>query len=171
MTRRVLSIAVCVAGMGLAASTAAVQTASRDHGAVAVSLWEPPQGGHERDLLHGPWGARLAPNPDDVYTLAHRKRDGVNPGVIVTDSRGRTWHVKQPRYSRGDEGPVEVVISRVLSAIGYHQPPVYYLPSFTMREGSHTHVVRGGRFRLSEPSMKSRGEWYWKDNPFVATQP
>ena len=171
MRRLRLSIAASIAAIGLAVATAAVPIAARDAGVVAASLWEPPQGGHQRDLLNGPYGAQMAPDPRDTYTFVHRKMHGANPGLVVTDSHGRTWHVKQPRYSRGDEGPVEVTISRVLSAIGYHQPPNYYLPSFTMREGSHTHVVRGGRFRLSDPSMKSVGEWYWKSNPFVGTQP
>jgi hypothetical protein len=170
MNRPRFAIAACVVGIGLSVPP----LPSAAHGkaaAAAASLWEPPQGGHERDLLNGPWGAKMAPDPTDVYTFVHRKRDGVNPGLVVTDSRGRTWHVKQPRNGPGDEGPVEVTLSRILSAIGYHQPPVYYLPDFTLRNGSRTHVVRGGRFRLSDPRVKSRGEWAWTSNPFVDTQP
>ena len=51
---------------------------------------------------------------------------------------GREWHVKQPprRSAQGEEGPVEVVLSRVLSGLGYHQPPVYFLRSFTMADAS-----------------------------------
>jgi hypothetical protein len=166
MRTRIFLVAVCMAGIALAVATAA------DRGpAVATSLWEAPTAAHERDLLNGPWGPEMAPDPHDTYTFVRRKQDGVNPGVTVTDSRGRTWHVKQPRYSRGDEGPVEVTLSRILSAIGYHQPPVYYLPSFTMKDGSHIHVEHGGRFRLNDPSLQSRGQWSWKNNPFIGTQP
>src|SRR5678809_993978 len=53
------------------------------------------------------------------------------------------------------------------SALGYHQPPVYYLPSFTMRDKSGVHTERGGRFRLAMPSLVDQGEWSWQQNPFV----
>jgi hypothetical protein len=137
-----------------------------------ASLWEQPANPTGRDLFNGPWGAALAPDPHDTYAFLHRKEDGVNPGVVVRDSRGRTWHVKQaPRGERGDEGPVEVTLSRVLSAIGYHQPPVYYLPSFVMTDEKGRHTEAGGRFRLDESSIHARGNWSWKDNPFVGTRP
>jgi hypothetical protein len=64
-----------------------------------------------------------------------------------------------------------VVVSRVLSAVGYHQPPVYFLPSFTLGDGRELRMVRGGRFRLSLDTLKSRGHWAWEENPFVGTQP
>jgi hypothetical protein len=86
----------------------------------------------------------------------------------VRDPRGRVWHVKQPiEGRRGDEGPVEVTVSRVLSAVGFHQPPVYFLPSFTMTDSHGTHLEAGGRFRLDEPSLKARGNWRFQENPFV----
>ena len=62
-------------------------------------------------------------------------------------------------------------MSRVLSAVGYHQPPVYYLRSFMMRDASGTHRVPGGRFRLHDGTMHSRGKWLWQQNPFVGTRP
>jgi len=135
------------------------------------SWWEPPDRLADRDLFHGPWGAAHAPDPAAEYTFVRPKSGGFNPGVIVRDALGREWHVKQPRPSHGDEGPSEVVLSRVLSALGYHQPPVYYLPSFTMRDKSGVHTERGGRFRLDEPSMKDMGEWSWQQNPFVGQRP
>ena len=96
-----------------------------------------------RDLFNGPWGAAHAPDPDAVYTYVRPKKGGINPGMIVRDPQGREWHVKQPPHTvKATEGPVEVMLSRVLSALGYHQPPVYYLPSFTMRDGSGTHRER-----------------------------
>jgi hypothetical protein len=91
----------------------------------ANALWEPPTGLHDRNLFYGPWGARLQPDPHAVYTFVRRKTNGTNPGVIVRDPQGREWHVKQSKGSSPHpEGPVEVVVSRVLSAVGYHQPPV-----------------------------------------------
>jgi hypothetical protein len=137
------------------------------------SWWERPDDLATRDLFNGPWGARLAPDPQAVYTFVRPKTGGVNPGLVVRDEHGREWHVKQapPRGNRGDEGPVEVTVSRVLSGLGFHQPPVYYLPAFTLRNGPSTHVERGGRFRLDDPSLESRGEWSWHQNPFIGQKP
>jgi len=92
--------------------------------------------------------------------------------VIVRDPQGREWHVKQGKGSgQHSEGPVEVVVSRVLSAVGYHQPPVYYLPSFTMRDGKNTHSEPGGRFRLDEPSLRETGNWSWDDPVVKGSRP
>jgi hypothetical protein len=136
------------------------------------SLWEPPADLAAQDLFNGPWGAAHAPNPDDRYLLVKHKHSGVNPGMTVLDSRGREWSVKQaPLEDWPDEGPVEVVMSRVLSAVGYHQPPVYYLPRFTLADEWSTHVERGGRFRLKLKVLKDRGAWSWHQNPFVGTRP
>jgi len=131
------------------------------------SWWQAPDNLHARDLFNGPWGAKNAPDPHAEYTFVRPKTGGFNPGVIVLDPQGRQWHVKQPSGHHGDEGPSEVVVSRVLSALGYHQPPVYYLPSFTMRDKSGVHTERGGRFRLAMPSLVDQGEWSWQQNPFV----
>src|SRR5262245_18810200 len=81
-------------------------------------LWEPPTGSHDRDLFYGPWGAHMEPDPRAVYTFVRRKTAGTNPGVVVKDPQGREWHVKQPPKSgKHPEAPVEVVVSRVLSAV------------------------------------------------------
>src|SRR5262249_27077577 len=101
-----------------------------------------------------------------------RKAHGTNPGITVRDPNGREWHVKQPPHTaQGAEGPIEVVLSRVLSAVGYHQPPVYFLPSLTVKDGAGTHVEPGGRFRLTDKSIKSVDTWSWQQNPFVGMRP
>jgi hypothetical protein len=136
------------------------------------ALWEQPDDLQNRDLFNGPWGAERAPDPQVTYTFIRAKEHGVNPGVVVRDPLGREWHVKQPPHNHnGAEGPVEVVLSRVLSAVGYHQPPVYFLPSFTMKDASGTHRAPGGRFRLHDKSLKNLGIWSWQQNPFVGTRP
>ena len=135
------------------------------------SWWQPPDNLHARDLFNGPWGRQYAPDPHAEYTFVRPKTGGFNPGVIVRDPQGREWHVKQPSGHHGDEGPSEVVLSRVLSALGYHQPPVYYLSSFTMRDQSGVHLERGGRFRLTMPSLTDHGEWSWEQNPFFGQRP
>jgi hypothetical protein len=66
---------------------------------------------------------------------------------------------------------VEVVLSRVLSAAGYHQPPVYYLDHFRLTDRKGTHEQAGGRFRPKVKELKDRGEWSWQRNPFVGTRP
>ena len=91
--------------------------------------------------------------------------------MTVRDPLGREWSVKQAGAETPDEGPVEVALSRILSTVGYHQPPVYYLPSFTLEDDWGTHVEPGGRFRLKLKTLKDRGEWSWQQNPFVGTRP
>jgi hypothetical protein len=136
-----------------------------------ASLWQAPADIAARDLFYGPWGPRHAPDADDTYRLVQVKHSGVNPGLTVVDSRGREWSVKQAFPDGPDEGPVEVVVSRLLSAVGYHQPPVYYLSTFTLTDdwGSRRHP--GGRFRLKLAALKDRGSWSWQQNPFVGTRP
>jgi hypothetical protein len=147
----------------------ALQPSSAEPGA---SLWERPTDLPRRDLFYGPWGVGRAPNPDATYRYVHGKHSGVNPGMTVIDPQGREWSVKQALPGGlDDEGPVEVALSRLLSAIGYHQPPVYFLPSFTLKDDWGTHTERGGRFRLKEETLKDAGPWSWQENPFVGSQP
>jgi hypothetical protein len=129
-------------------------------------FWEDPQDLAARDLFTGPWGPKHAPDPKAVYTFVHSKVHGASPGMTVTDPEGRKWSIKQSA-----EGPVEVMHSRILSALGYHQPPVYFLPSFTLRDDKGTRVERGGRFRPTMPELEELGDWSWQQNPFVGTKP
>lgn len=165
----VLNAASCAKRTDLRTPPAAAQKSSA---AAGVTLWEPPADLSARNLYDGPWGARNAPDPKDVFTFVERKHSGVNIGMTVVDSKGREWSVKQGYPSGLDnEAPVEVVMSRLLSAIGYHQPPVYYLPSFTLKDDWGTHTEPGGRFRLKEETLKEEGPWQWNDNPFADSRP
>jgi len=94
------------------------------------ALWQQPTDLAARDLFVGEWGAERAPDPFAVYTFVRKKAHGASPGATVSDPGGRRWHVKQ-----GREAQPEVVLSRVLSAVGYHQPPEYFLKSFVLRDG------------------------------------
>jgi hypothetical protein len=133
-----------------------------------AELWQRPVDLASRDLYYGPWGREHAPDAAATYTFVERKRQGTNPGLTVTDAREHDWHVKQPPHNdQGDEGPIEVVLSRVLSGVGYHQPPVYFVPSISVQEGKRVHVEPGGRFRLTEKSLKHVSDWSWQQNPFV----
>jgi hypothetical protein len=138
------------------------------HAATAdiTELWQEPSAIERCDLSVGPWGSENAPDPLATYDFVQPKQGGSSPGLTVVDPRGRKWHVKQ-----GREASPETVVSRVLSALGYHQPPVYFLPRFKLARGSNVSEVEGGRFRLTQPSLKNQGPWKWEENPLAGTRP
>src|SRR5688572_14319760 len=172
----------CIARLALVALTATIATsacagvkvpkAQTTPAPPAASLWTEPTNLAQRDLFYGPWGKEHAPDPNGVYTLVELKHTGVNLGMTVKDDKGREWSVKQP-YPGGldSEAPVEVTLSRLLSAVGYHQPPVYFLREFTLKDDWGTHTEMGGRFRLKLDELDDEGEWAWEDNPFVSSRP
>lgn len=129
-------------------------------------LWHEPDDLSAYDAFAGPWGEEYAPDPRALYKLSAEKTHGYSPGMTVRDPNGERWSVKQ-----GPEGPVEVTVSRILSALGYHQPPIYYLPSFRLDHGDWIEVAPGGRFRPHDKILKNVGEWSWQQNPFVGTAP
>jgi hypothetical protein len=133
----------------------------------SAQLWEEPKDLPFRNLFDGPWGKDLAPSPTATYTFVSAKTVGVSPGFTVADEKGLEWSVKQ-----GPEAKVEVVMSRVLSAVGYHQPPVYYLPRWTISGAASTSspVQQEGRFRPKHTVLKEDGEWSWQENPFIGTR-
>jgi hypothetical protein len=168
---RLLSLLPLLMATSASFCAAAIRPTVPPRDAAPASLWVEPVDLEHRDLFNGPWGAERAPDPAAPYRLVHYKHSGINPGMTVRDPLGREWSVKQAGADIPDEGPVEVVLSRVLSAVGYHQPPVYYLPALTLEDEWSTHGEPGGRFRLKDKSLKDRGEWSWQQNPFVETTP
>jgi hypothetical protein len=72
----------------------------------------------------------------------------------------------------GPEAQTEVVLSRILWGLGYHQPPVYYLPSWRLDTGNGTPtVISEARFRPKLPNLVRAEEvWSWADNPFSGTR-
>jgi hypothetical protein len=139
--------------------------ASRGAAPSLTELWVDPVDLPHQNLAIGRWADR-APDPKGHYTFLKSKTHGTSPGLKIRDSRGREWHVKQ-----GREAQPEVVMSRLLSAVGYRQPPVYFLPSFTITDNAGTRTMTGGRFRLADPALTDRGEWVWERNPYVGTKP
>ena len=136
-----------------------------------ASLWSEPRDLATRDLLNGPWGRSHAPDVRDRYTLVAMKHSGVNPGMTVHDAHGREWSVKlPPNDGQNSEAPIEVVLSRVLSAIGYHQPPVYYLPRWGLVDDTGMTPQGAGRFRLEREAEDKLEPWAWHENPFVGTR-
>src|SRR4029453_7248607 len=85
---RILIVFAAAAGI-IAATSAPLFTSAED--SQLAQLWQEPSDLLSRDLFHGPWGAQNAPDPAATYTFTKPKEGGVNPGVIVRDSHGRTW--------------------------------------------------------------------------------
>ena len=87
-------------------------------------------------------GAALALHSQrDVHVDIMADPSGFSPGLDVKDEQGREWSVKL-----GPEARTEVVASRIVWAMGYHQPPVYYLPRFALRDDGL--VKTGGAWPL-----------------------
>lgn len=127
-------------------------------------LWVPPTDLESRDLRFGPSGPNLAPRPGERFEFVGEKKTGTSPGYDVKDSKGRAWGIKL-----GPESRPEVALSHLLWGLGYHQPDLYYVPRWILvRDGKET-VYNGGRFRIE--SEEKTGEWSWRDNPFLDTQP
>jgi hypothetical protein len=131
-----------------------------------ADLWEDPTDLTTRDLFWGPWGQRFAPPAHDTYRVLDVKTTGFSRGFSVEDAHGQQWSVKQ-----GPEAHVEVVVSRILSAVGYHQPPVYYVESWTKVGGPGDPVQGPARFRRKGIGLKEVSDWSWQQNPFVGTAP
>lgn len=152
-----------IMGAVVAAALTADRTPTAPGSAEIGELWQDPGTVADRDLRWGRGGRALAPSPDADYEFKAIDAVGHSAGFDVVDPQGREWDVKT-----GDEGQPEVVASRLLWAVGYHQPIVYYLPEWRLKNGP---VPRphGGRFRL-ESGHQTAGAWSWSDNPFKGTR-
>ena len=130
----------------------------------ASSLWVDDRVAN-RDLFGGAGGARTAPPVrGGRFAFVERKTNGTNPGYEVRDGRGRRWSVKL-----GKEAQTEVVASRILWAMGYHQPANYYIAEWSMT-GAVAGRQEPARFRLESDGTKVASDWSWYENPFVGTQ-
>ncbi len=130
-----------------------------------AEFWQEPVDLLQRDLFNGPGGPGLTPLPDGTYQFVAFKTSGTNPGYDVRDASGRFWSVKL-----GIEASSEVTVSRVLWAMGFHQPATYYLPQFTLT-GIDAGTKRQARFRTDLEPWRAAGEWSWYANPFADTRP
>lgn len=128
-------------------------------------LWVEPARIAARDLFWGPGGRELAPPPGATFTFKEQDTSGYSPGFDLEDAEGREWSAKQ-----GPEAQTEVVASRIYWAVGYHQPPTYFLAEWTIEGGGASEgPQQSARFR---PDIgKVVGDWSLHQNPFVGTQP
>ena len=119
-----------------------------------------------RDLFWGVGGQRYAPRPDAVYRQLGKDETGFRVSFDVADPDGTEWSAKI-----GPEAQTEVVVSRILWGIGYHQPPVYYLPSWQVSAGGDPRKESEARFRPKLARLERLPDiWNWADNPFSGTR-
>lgn len=116
-----------------------------------------------RDLFWGVGGRRYAPPAHAVYRTIGKDASGFSVSYDVTSPDGTEWSAKI-----GAEAQTEVVVSRILWGVGYHQPPIYYLPSWTRDDGRKESEAR---FRPKLAALKRLPDvWNWADNPFAGTR-
>jgi hypothetical protein len=159
--------AACFPGPGSLAQSTAQKAPPADTGratrANIAGLWEDPGDVTSRDLLYGRGGKALMPSPATPFEFKGVDTVGYSTGYDVIDSQGRKWDVKT-----GDESQTEVVSSRILWAVGYRQPIVYFMPEWTLTNGPVAKPL-SGRFRYGH-DHKSAGDWSWTENPFLGTR-
>lgn len=155
---RFLAAVTIVVAAGACARTVQQVQVTPAQPAVLAELWQAPD--QPRDLFHGPGGRALMPT-DTAFTFVAEDATGYSPGFDVTDAGGMKWSVKT-----GPEAQTEVVTSRILWAIGFHQPPTYYVDTWSMK-GLRSGPQAAGRFRPDLPGQEVVGDWPWHANPFV----
>jgi hypothetical protein len=130
-----------------------------------AELWIDP-GSKPRNLLDGPPSIEPArPATDARYDILERDPRGFSITYRVRDEAGRVWHVKI-----GPEAQTEVVTSRIVWGLGYHEVPSYFVERWIGVEKSKGSLFGGARFRPKELGLKSAGIWSWRENPFVGTR-
>jgi hypothetical protein len=118
-----------------------------------------------RDLFHGAGGEALTPR-ETSFAFVARDTSGYSSGYDVRDANGLEWSVKL-----GPEAQTEVTASRILWAIGFYQPPTYYLDSWILTgAGTQNGPQQPGRFRPELDSHEVIGDWSWYENPFVGSR-
>ena len=124
-------------------------------------------GATPRDLFWGVGGTQLAPAPEALYDFKAKDTTGFSASFDVTGPDGVEWSAKI-----GPEAQTEVVVSRILWGLGYHQPPIYYLPSWQLQQkGEETRRESEARFRPKLPELRRMDAvWSWADNPFSGTR-
>jgi len=130
-------------------------------------LWVEPEPG--RDLFYGVGGKKLAPNPLTKYVVLNVKKGGFSNGYTVRDLDGREWSAKLYPEAR-----TEVVASRLLWGLGYHQPPIYTVEEWPADGANGENPQPVARFREKQPNFHGLMEdepWSYADNPFVGSRP
>lgn len=167
MTRRIAFTAALGAGALLVSCAPTIKrTGAAPAAAVMSELWIDP-GRVERNLFEGPPAIdRVRPESDARYDVLARDVGGFSITYRVRDARQHVWHVKI-----GPEAQTEVVTSRIVWALGYHEVPSFFVERWIAVDHSRGSQLGGARFRPHELGLKSLGTWSWQQNPFVGTRP
>jgi hypothetical protein len=167
--RAVLVAALLAAGCGLLPTQAIHPPSAPPTPAQMAEFWvdvDPAT----RDLFWGAGGRENAPDPAARYEFVERSSGTLkfSRGFDVKDARGIKWSTKF-----WPEAQSEVVVSRLMWGIGYHQPPTYYVPHWTLSGDTGWAGPQGAaRFRPTPRWIRKHdANWDWHDNPFVGTQP
>jgi hypothetical protein len=128
-----------------------------------TQLWNEPRDLERQNLLWGSAPADQAPSKDVEYEVRKQDTTGYSGGYDVVGPDGRAWDIKV-----GKEAQTEIVVSRILWALGYHQPVAYYVTGWKLA-GTWEDEGEPARFRL-DSDHENAGEWAWLDNPFTNTR-
>lgn len=158
----VLCVAVCSACVPPTVKSTANSPLSR---AAMAEFWIDPQGA-PRNLFEGVPPVRRKPVTEGRYRVLKRDTRGFSITYRVKDDEGVEWNVKI-----GPEAQTEVVTSRILWAVGYHQLPSYFVERWIAVDRGRGQLLGGARFRPHDLGMKGKGPWSWQRNPFVGTRP
>jgi hypothetical protein len=157
---------VATVGLAVACSPTIKSTLPRPPTAAELDqLWVAPSAA--RNLYWGVGGKQLAPDPAVTYHVIEVKRGGFSKGYDVVGPDKRSWSVKFP-----PEAATEVVTSRILWGIGYHQPPNYYVSKWIAEKAPVPNPQLPVRFREKKPNfhgLDDVGTWSYFQNPFVGT--
>ena len=116
------------------------------------------------DLYRGAADPAFAPRPGQRFTFLEKDTTGFSWGYDLRDAEGIQWSAKY-----GPEAQSEVVASRIVWALGYHQPHVYYVDDWHLVGGDRPGPGIASRFRPMPPTMRRGANWSWYENPFVGT--
>jgi hypothetical protein len=158
----VVAVAAGVAACGLRTPSALVKSEPAGKPVPIAALWVEPADIAKRDLYFGPGGKSNAPRGETFEYVQGESL--LSWGYDVKDPQGQEWSVKF-----GVESQAEVAVSRLLWAIGYHQPPTYYVDAWALT-GRHDGPQPPGRFRLERPVADVVDVWDWYENPFVGSR-
>jgi hypothetical protein len=166
---RITSAATLAAAMLMLSSGCAIPTVKRTGSgpptrAQLAELWVNP-GSAPRDLAAGVGGRHPRPAADATYDVISKDTRGFSITYRVKDRRGAEWNVKI-----GPEAQTEVVASRILWGLGYHQVPSYFVERWIAVENARGELRGGARFRPRDLPLHSAGAWSWQRNPFVGTR-
>lgn len=168
MTRRhrlVGLVSLAVAAATACAHPAIKRTTDRPPTRLELAqLWIDPAD-DRRDLFAGAGAGYARPQTDGRYEIVERDTRGFSITYVVRDARGAEWNVKI-----GPEAQVEVVASRILWALGYHQLPAFFVERWIALDAGRGQLLGGARFRPRDDRVDGKGTWSWQQNPFVGTR-